>query len=137
MTESTFPSLQADGVTITARRESDALRIVMTGSLESRDPRASFDPYWTALDETIRREHVSRVVLDIRGLDYMNSSGILTLARWLMKATSHSAYQVVIEHDPDLTWQHSNVPVLAKLAPAVVQVDRGSPESPDRNDAKR
>ena len=64
-------------------------------------------------------------MLDIRGLEYMNSSGILTLARWLMKVTSHAAYQVVIEHDPDLTWQHSNVPVLAKLAPSVVRVDSG------------
>jgi hypothetical protein len=134
MTESRFASLRADGVTIKAQLETDVLRIVMTGSLESRDPRASFDPYWTALDDAIRRERVTRVVLDIRGLEYMNSSGILTLARWLMKVTSHSTYQVVIEHDPDLTWQHSNVPVLAKLAPAVVQVDRGSL---DNNDAKR
>jgi hypothetical protein len=125
MAESPFASLHADGVTINARLENDVLRIVMGGSLESRDPRASFDPYWTALDDAIRRERVARVVLDIRGLEYMNSSGILTLARWLMKVTSHAAYQVVIEHDPDLTWQHSNVPVLAKLAPAVVHVDPG------------
>jgi hypothetical protein len=134
MTESRFASLRADGVTIKAQLETDVLRIVMTGSLESRDPRASFDPYWTALDDAIRREGVTRVVLDIRGLEYMNSSGILTLARWLMKVTSHSTYQVVIEHDPDLTWQHSNVPVLAKLAPAVVHVGSGSP---DGHDAKR
>jgi hypothetical protein len=125
MAESRFASLHADGVTIDPRLENDVLRIVMTGSLESRDPRVSFDPYWTALDEAIRRERVARVVLDIRGLEYMNSSGILTLARWLMKVTSHAAYQVVIEHDADLTWQHSNVPVLVKLAPAVVRVDPG------------
>jgi hypothetical protein len=125
MTESRFASLHADGVTIHARPEADGLRIVMTGSLESRDPRASLDPYWTALDAAIRREHVKRVVLDIRGLDYMNSSGILTLARWLINVTAHSTYGVVIEHDPDVTWQHSNVPVLAKLAPTVVHVETG------------
>jgi hypothetical protein len=134
MTESRFASLQADGVTINARRENDVLRVVMTGSLESRDPRAAFDPYWTALDDAIRRERVARVVLDVRGLDYMNSSGILTLARWLMKVTLQPAYEVVIEHDSDVTWQQSNVPVLAKLAPAVVHVGAGRPDS---NDPKR
>jgi hypothetical protein len=125
MPDSRFASLRADGVTIHAQPEHDVLRIVVTGSLESRDPRAALDPYWTALDAAIRREHIARVVLDIRGLDYMNSSGILTLARWLINVTAHSAYSVVIEHDPDVTWQHSNVPVLAKLAPTVVQVDSG------------
>jgi len=125
MADSAFASLQADGVSITSRLEDGVLRVTMTGSLESRDPRGTFDPYWSALDEAVRREGVKKVVLDIRSLDYMNSSGILTLARWLMKVMVQPAYEVAIEHDPDVTWQHSNVPVLAKLAPAVVNVGQG------------
>jgi hypothetical protein len=55
-------------------------------------------------------------------LDYMNSSGILTLVRWAMAAKADPAYRIVIRHDRNLTWQKVNVPVLAKLAPAVVSV---------------
>src|SRR5262249_23972666 len=126
MSDAVFESLQADGVTITPRLDGGVLHVAMAGSLESRDPRATFDPYWTALDDSVRHQKVAKVVLDIRGLDYMNSSGILTLARWLMRAMQHAVYTVVIEHDADVTWQHSNVPVLAKLAPTVVHVGSGT-----------
>jgi hypothetical protein len=118
----TFASLDAQGVKVKARLEGGVLRLVMSGSLEARDPSALFDPYWTSVDQSLRRKSVKRVELDIRGLDYMNSSGILTLVRWAMAAKTDPAYRIVIHHDESLTWQKVNVPVLAKLAPTVVSM---------------
>jgi hypothetical protein len=126
MTKSPFAAFQAEGASVDVRRQDALVRITMTGSVEARDPGKLFDPYWTGLDETLRQEGVTRVALDIRGLTYMNSSGILTLVRWMMKVKSEPAYTIAIEHDPELTWQKSNVPVLAKLAPAVVSVTTAS-----------
>ena len=122
MAESSFPSLTAEGVTVTARLEGGVLQLAMSGTVEARDPGALFDPYWTAIDETLRRDGVKQVELDISHLDFMNSSGILTLVRWMMKVKLQPAYEILIRHDRELTWQKANVPVLAKFAPAVVRV---------------
>jgi len=122
MASSSFATLEAPGVTVTAVPQGDTLRVAMKGTVESRDPGASFDPYWSGLDEAVRREGIRQVELDLSGLDFMNSSGILTLVRWMMKVKAQPAYQIVVRHDQNLTWQKTNVPVLAKLAPAVVRL---------------
>ncbi len=122
MPATSFASLDAQGVKVKARLEGGVLRLVMSGSLETRDPSALFDPYWNDVDQTLRRRGVKQVELDLCGLDYMNSSGILTLVRWAMTAKRDPVYQIVIRHDHNLTWQKVNVPVLAKLAPTVVRM---------------
>lgn len=122
MAGSAFASFDAQAVKVNAQLDGNVLRLVMSGSVEVRDPGALFDPYWSSLDEALRREGVKQVELDIRGLEFMNSSGILTLVRWIVKVKAQPAYEIVIQHNHDLTWQKTNVPVLAKLAPAIVRV---------------
>ena len=117
-----FAPLEIPGVTVTPEVHGDTLRVVMKGTVEARDPGATFDPYWAGLDDAVRQQGLRQVELDISGLDFMNSSGILTLVRWLMKVKAQPAYQIVLRHDQNLTWQKTNVPVLAKLAPAVVRL---------------
>jgi hypothetical protein len=117
-----FASYRGPAALIDAQLEDGVLRLRMSGSVEERDPGALYDPYWQRLDAEVRRAGVQQVELDICALDYMNSSGILTLVRWMMKVKEDPAYQIVIRHDRELTWQKTNVPVLAKLAPAVVRV---------------
>jgi hypothetical protein len=50
----------------------------------------------------------------------MNSSGILTLVRWITKLKINPGYRLVFRYDRNVTWQRSSIPTLAKLAPNVV-----------------
>ena len=122
MSPPVFATLQAPGLTVTATLHGDALRVVVAGTVETRDPGALLDPYWSDLDQAVRRGGIRQVELDIFALEFMNSSGILTLVRWIMKVRAQPAYQLVLHHDENLTWQKTNVPVLAKLAPSVVRL---------------
>ena len=122
MSLSSLATLDSPAVKVRPQVDGRVLRLTMTGSVEERDPAALFDPYWSNLDGAVRREGITLVELDIAGLDFMNSSGILTLVRWLMKVKAQPAYEIVIQYDSQLTWQKTNVPVLAKLAPEVVRV---------------
>ena len=117
-----FAWLNTQGVRIAPRLDGTVLRLTMSGSVDGRDPGAVFDPYWTTVDQAARREGITEIELDIRELEYMNSSGLLTLVRWLMKVREQTAYAIVIRYDRDHTWQKTSVPVLAKLAPGVVRV---------------
>jgi len=122
MTETHFASIESDGVKVSAARDGSRLDVRMSGTVEARDPGVVLDAYWIGLDQAVRREGVREVALDLAALDYMNSSGLLTLVRWITRVKSDPQYQITIRHDPNLTWQKTNVPVLAKLAPAVVRV---------------
>lgn len=120
---SSFVPLDAEGVQVSVRLDGAVLHLAMSGSVDTRDPDRLFDPYWRAMDDALRREGVRRVELDISALDFMNSSGILTLVRWVTIAAANPAYQIVIRYDHDVTWQQTSLPVLARLAPAVVRVE--------------
>jgi hypothetical protein len=120
--EQAFPTIDTQGARVWTRLEGGILKVMMTGSVESRDAGAIFDAYWMSLDEAVRREKVGLVDLDLSGVDFMNSSGILTLVRWMTRLRAEPTYRIEIRHDRNLTWQKTNIPVLAKLAPNAVSV---------------
>jgi hypothetical protein len=116
-------TLNADGLTVVPRFDDDAVRIKMTGAVEMRDPGEVLNAFWNAIDDEARKRSLKRVEVDMRDLSFMNSSGILTLVRWITKAKAHapdSAYQLVLQYDRNVTWQRTSIPTLAKLAPSIV-----------------
>ena len=123
MNEITIQPLSAEGISIAPHVTEDALRLRMSGAVEMRDPGDLLNPYWSSIDEQARARGIRRVELDLRDVNFMNSSGILTLVRWITKAKAHgpeSAYELVLRYDRNVTWQRTSVPTLAKLAPKVV-----------------
>ena len=122
MAPSSFESLKAPGVTVNARLVEGVLMLEMLGAVDARDAGAVFDAYWSRTDAAIRKEGIRKVELDLRGLEFMNSSGLLTIVRWLTKVKDSPGYEMAIHYDRELTWQRTNVPVLAKLAPTVVRL---------------
>jgi hypothetical protein len=116
-------TLNSDGVTVTPELQANALVLDVSGAVEMRDPGGVLNPYWNMIDEEARRRKLKRVEVDMRDLSFMNSSGILTLVRWITKAKSHpatDAYQLVLKYDRNVTWQRTSIPTLAKLAPNIV-----------------
>ena len=113
----------AEGLSIVPRLEEGRLRVKVSGTVEMREPGEVLNPYWTMIDEETRRHGVRRVEVDLRDLNFMNSSGILTLVRWITRAKGHPAdagYTLVLQYDRNVTWQRSSIPTLAKLAPNIV-----------------
>ena len=113
----------AEGISIVPRLENGLLRVKVSGAVEMREPGEVLNPYWTMLDEEARRHGIRRVEVDLRDLNFMNSSGILTLVRWITRAKGHppgAAYTLVLQYDRNVTWQRTSIPTLAKLAPNIV-----------------
>ncbi len=116
------PPLKVDTLTILPLLDGDTLRVAMSGAVEMRDPGEVLNPYWTLVDEEALRRNMKSVELDVRDLNFMNSSGILTLVRWITRCKSHgsNAYHIVLQYDRNVTWQRASIPTLAKLAPNMV-----------------
>jgi hypothetical protein len=123
MSDTTFAPLSAEGLSIVPHPSGDVLRVKMTGAVEMRDPGELLNPYWNGLDEAVREKKLKRVEVDLRDVNFMNSSGILTLVRWITKAKAHApddGYTLVLQYDRNVTWQRTSIPTLAKLAPRIV-----------------
>ena len=120
MSENAFTPLSAEGLSITPQSSGDVLRVKMTGAVEMRDPGELLNPYWTGIDDAARAQSLKRVEVDLRDVNFMNSSGILTLVRWITKAKAHNAYTMTLQYDRNVTWQRTSIPTLAKLAPQIV-----------------
>ena len=120
MSQSAFTPLSAEGLSITPQPSGDVLRVKMTGAVEMRDPGELLNPYWTGIDDAALAKSVKRVEVDLRYVSFMNSSGILTLVRWITKAKTHNAYTMTLQYDRNVTWQRTSIPTLAKLAPQIV-----------------
>jgi hypothetical protein len=120
--EPTFPPLTTEGLTVFAKTGNGFLRIMLAGAVEMRDPGELLNPYWSHIDEEVRRLGLQRVEIDVRDLNFMNSSGLLTLVRWITKAKAHTtgAYHMTLKYDRNVTWQRASIPTLAKLAPEIV-----------------
>ena len=119
----TIAPLYAEALNIVPSLEEGVMRIRMSGAVEMRDPGDLLTPYWNKIDEIALERSLRRVEVDLRDLNFMNSSGILTLVRWITKAKTHAAdksYQLVLQYDRNVTWQRTSIPTLAKLAPDVV-----------------
>src|ERR1043166_4233547 len=114
MSQSAFTPLSAEGLSITPQPSGDVLRVKMTGAVEMRDPGELLNPYWTGIDDAARAKSVKRVEVDLRDVSFMNSSGILTLVRWITKAKTHNAYMMTLQYDRNVTWQRTSIPTLVR-----------------------
>jgi len=112
--------LNAEGVSIVPRLENGMLQVKVAGAVEMRDPGEVLNPYWTLVDEEALRRNLKSVELDVRDLNFMNSSGILTLVRWITRCKSHgsNSYHIVLRYDHNVTWQRASIPTLAKRSSA-------------------
>jgi hypothetical protein len=119
--ERVFVPLNVDTLAVVPRLDGDTLHVAMSGAVEMRDPGDVLNPYWTMIDEEALRRDLKTIELDVRDLNFMNSSGILTLVRWITRRKSHtSGYRLVLRYDHNVTWQRASIPTLAKLAPNMV-----------------
>jgi hypothetical protein len=120
--EAVMPPFNAEGLTVSPKVSQGVLQLSLTGAIEMRDPGVLLNPYWIRVDEETRKLGIKQVEVDLRDLSFMNSSGLLTLVRWITRAKSNpaEAYRINLRFDRNVTWQRASIPTLAKLAPEIV-----------------
>src|SRR5438046_8847825 len=98
--------LYAEGLNVIPSIEDGVLRVRMSGAVEMRDPGDLLTPYWNKIDEKALERSLRRVEVDLRDHNFMISSGLLTLVRWITRGKTHPAgkpYQLVLQYDRNAT----------------------------------
>jgi hypothetical protein len=104
----------------------DPSRLVMSGTVNTPTAQAELRRYLSQLHGQIERSRVGTFIVDIRGLDFVNSSAIRVFVDWISGAQAAN-YKIVFWIDRSVTWHRLSFSVLKSLAPRAVEViDRPS-----------
>jgi hypothetical protein len=100
------------------------LTISLTGNADL-NVKTQLDAFLVAVHEEARRLAVSDVEVDVRHLEFMNSSCLKSLVGWISRIQDEPAakqYRVLFRSSPALFWQRRSLHALSCLASDLVSV---------------
>ncbi len=104
----------------------EGLTISFSGDIDMEDPGVLLDPFFEKIHEGAIAKHLNEVTADFTGLNFLNSSGIKSVAKWIMKLgdlSSDNKYLIRVIHNKDITWQVTSLPTLTFLVPGGVKIE--------------
>jgi hypothetical protein len=96
------------------------------GDVDMQDPSVVLDPLFDKIHSGCVSAGIKEVDLDFRQLNFLNSSGIKAIAKWIMKLgelPAEKKYVIKIVHNKNITWQVTSLPTLTFLVPGAVKVE--------------
>lgn len=103
----------------------EGLQITVEGIIDLQDPGVILDPFFESVHKTCLDKKLGSVKVNLQNLNFLNSSGIKCLAKWVLGLSHVPAdkrYKVVIQQNPGITWQKTSLVTLTFAAPGMVTV---------------
>ena len=113
-------------ITIEVNDIPSGLEITFTGDIDMEDPGIILDPFFDKVHQGIVSLKLKEIQANFCGLNFLNSSGIKSVAKWIMKLTEltdENKYLIKIIHNKDITWQVTSLPTLTFLVPGGVKIE--------------
>jgi hypothetical protein len=104
----------------------DDVALTFSGDIDMEDPSVILDPLFERVHNGMIEQGIKQAVLDFMNLNFLNSSGIKAVAKWIMKLAMMPAdqkYNILIKHNKQITWQVTSLPTLTFLVPGAVKVE--------------
>jgi hypothetical protein len=124
MTVPNLPELSLGYLTVTPSRDGDALVLRMVGTADMR-AMESLDRFLRSAHGAARTLRVPEAVVDMRGLEFMNSSCFKTFVTWiesLVETPPESRYRIRFLSSPERGWQKRSLTALSYFAPDLITV---------------
>jgi hypothetical protein len=117
---------QAPDFSVLPSLQSPCLNVRITGNASTSRAQKVLEDFLTALHDEVRRLHVEEVVVDIRELEFMNSSCLKDFVYWLSSvrdAPAAERYRIVFFANPKHHWQKRSLHSLTCFASEFVSVE--------------
>jgi hypothetical protein len=88
--------------------------------------RLALERFLAGIHEEARQQHLPTVVLDVRGLAFMNSSCLKSLVVWVTQIQDLPAdqrYKITVLSSPTLYWQKRSLFAISSLASDIVTIE--------------
>ena len=114
-----------DKVKINIADSAAGLTIKFNGEIDMEDPGIILDPLFDKVHSGAGEKGFSEIIVDFVGLNFLNSSGIKALAKWVMRLSDlpeDNRYKIKINYNKDITWQVTSLPTLTYLVVGAVEI---------------
>jgi hypothetical protein len=112
-------------ISCTVADDGDGSIITFSGSIDMEDPSIILDPFFEQIHKGAVEAKIPQVTLDVKALEFLNSSGIKAFAKWIMKLQTvpeGDRYKILILQNKDISWQTTSLPTLTFLIPGIVSM---------------
>ena len=126
MNKLNIDSFQQDKIKVDIEDTSNGIVAKFVGDIDMEDPSILLDPLFEKMHSGAAAQKLAEVVADFTAPNFLNSSGIKAVAKWIMKLAMLPAdqrYAIKILHNKDITWQVTSLPTLTFLVPGAVKVE--------------
>ncbi len=108
-------TIQADDYTIEYLPENN--EVIFQGSLRL----SGSEEYQPIVDllESLIDEHPKQILLDLRNLDFLNSSGINILSKFVINVRKRNTIGVTVKGAKSIPWQGKSLKNLQRLMPSL------------------
>ena len=114
---------KSDKVQIAVEDGDTVLTIKFKGKIDDADPGVFMDPTLEEIHQQIVAHALREVNADFTELSFLNSSGIKSLIKWIMRQTEladDQKYKINFLYSSRVTWQQTSLKALTYLAPKTV-----------------
>jgi len=109
--------LQHSGEDFTITHDPESNRVSIEGTLRLNGI-VEYEPVSALLEQAI--ETNSTLILDLRKLEFLNSSGIATLSKFVLAARKLPDAQVTVLGSKEVAWQRKSLTNLQRLMPTLM-----------------
>jgi anti-anti-sigma factor len=120
-----LPKLDVPVLAATATVEDSVVTARFRGTADS-EAKPALDHYVEALHDEARRLAASKVVIDFRELEFMNSSSFKVFVTWLARVQELPAdnqYRIHFLSNPSMHWQRRSLAALSCFAVNLVTIE--------------
>ena len=125
MTESAFPLLREQDFSADVETSGQDLRVTLRGTADLT-VKPQLDRFLGELQAEAERRAVRQVSVDVRELEFMNSSCLKSLVWWIgavQERRPGEKYRIVFVSSPNVYWQRRSLNALACLASDIISVE--------------
>ena len=115
-----------DKIKINVEDTATGIAVRFVGDIDMEDPSIVLDPLFEKIHSSVVAQKIPDVQADFQNLNFLNSSGIKAVAKWIMKLAMLPAdkkYAIKIIHNKAITWQVTSLPTLTFLVPGAVKIE--------------
>jgi hypothetical protein len=118
---------QGNGTTIeTLEGKSGGVVVKFSGTIDHANPGEFLDPILDMLHSQILEKKLLKVDADFTSLTFLNSSGIKSLIKWIMKQVElpkDRRYPINLVYSNKITWQRTSLRAIMYLAKDIVTAE--------------
>jgi hypothetical protein len=115
---------EKENAKIEVKDNEEGITVYFHGKINMQNPGAIFGPFFDEMHQKIVDNGIKNVTADFTDLQFLNSSGLKSIIRWIMNDANlpdDKQYNIKILYNKEIGWQETSLTTFKDLVPDLVK----------------